>query len=166
MAINTTFFVANYKLRAGTLHPTRYVATDDFTPQIQADGGTWSEVEVLGPNLGVAIVKVKAQDTTIAAIAADPDHTRFPKDNFGDALSSLSNAKLNALRNFILGLGWTQLELDNALPNGIQNVTLSQVLRFLATHKLTAGANGTGGIVMVLPKIPCESVDALDNQII
>ena len=127
------WFIAPYKRRPTTGPvPTRYCAMDDFTSQIVADGGAWSESEVLGD---CAIVKVRASSQTLSDIASAQGVTRIPLQILDDPLSSLTNAQRNAIRNRILAMGYTTAEINAALPN-LANVTLGQVLRFAATRRL------------------------------
>lgn len=73
------FFVVPMKrddfLLGSTPTPGRYCAMNDFTPEIRADGGEWSEAEIGGNR---AIVKVRADESTLNTIAAEPTFTRLP----------------------------------------------------------------------------------------
>lgn len=60
-----------YLVRNSGLKNSRYLAIDDFTPQIRADAGDWSEIEIDGAGangIGQALVKVRAEPTTLALL--------------------------------------------------------------------------------------------------
>lgn len=110
----------------------RYVIVNDLTPQIFADGGFWSETEVLGQH---AIVKVRATAATLQAVAGLPGVTRIPVARLDDPLSSLSNAQKNALRNRVQALGYTMSEIQARFPNDLGTYTLRQLLTFVASRR-------------------------------
>ena len=107
---------------------------NDFTALIRADGGDWSESEVLG---GYAVVKVRASAATLTIIAAEPGFQRIPRDLLDDSLSSLSTAQRRAIKDRLNAMGYTDAEISAALGNTNLNlVTLGQVLRFAASRRL------------------------------
>ena len=123
------WFICSYKLRPDR-PDRRYCAMDDFTAQITADGGAWTESEVLG---GYAIVKVRALST----IASTAEFQRVPRDLLIDPLSSLSTAQRRAIRDNLNAMGYTDAEISAALGNtNLNTVTLGQVLRFAASRRL------------------------------
>lgn len=129
------WFIAPYKRRnPGALPAERYCAVDDFTAQILADGGAWSETEVLGD---CALVKVRASAATLTAINASAGMMRIPNHtDLNDTLGDLTAAQRNAILNKLLAMGYSQAEIDAALPANWQAVTLRQVLRFAARRRL------------------------------
>lgn len=113
-------------------NPFRYCAMDDFTAQILADGGAWREGEILGD---YALVKVRASAATLTAINAAPGMLRVPNHfDLSDTLGDLTAPQRTAILNFALARGYTQAQIDAALPANWQNVTLGQVLRFLSSR--------------------------------
>jgi hypothetical protein len=153
------WFVAPYKRsNPGVTPPERYCAVDDFTAQIVADGGTWSETEVLGD---CALVKVRASDATLAAINAAPGMLRIPNHtDLADTLGDLTLAQRNAITNRLLAMGYTQAEIDAALPNNWQNVTLGQVLRFAQKRRRRPRYDAaTDSIICDGPIQPVRPVD-------
>lgn len=127
------WFITFYKRRAGP-RPIRYCAMDDFTAQINADGGTWAESEVLG---GYAVVKVNAAAATLTAIAGTAGFQRIPvATTLGTAMSALSNAQRTAIRNRLEAMGYTLGEIQGALGTNLAGVTLGDVLRFAAQRRL------------------------------
>lgn len=138
---------------------------DDFTDQIQADGGTWSETEVLGNH---ALVKVRANAGTLTTINAATGFIRIPNHvDLNDTLGDLTGAQRTAIRDKALALGYTQAEIDEALPANWQAVTLRQVLRFFARRRLKPRYEVTTDEILLdgpeQPVTPVETVDARVN---
>jgi hypothetical protein len=104
---------------------------DDYTPQINQDGGSWSESEILGNR---AIVKVSASTTTLTLIQSNSDIKKIPLKLLDDPLSTLTNAQRNAIKNEILDEGYTLNEIDTKIPV-LSEVTLRDVLKFMTTRK-------------------------------
>lgn len=154
------WFLCPYKRRTPAPLPTRYCAMDDFTAQIRADGGDWSETEVLGNH---AIVKVRASDTTLQTIAAATGFTRLPKNRLDDSLSDLSTAVKTAIRDKMLALGYTAQEIQQRFGNDFGSYTLRDVLKFIATRRLKPRFDSnTDTIVLdgaIQPVRPLEDVD-------
>lgn len=157
------WFIAPYKRRnPGERPPERYCAVDDFTAQIRADGGDWSETEILG---NAALVKVRAAAGTLTVIAAAAGFLRIPNHtDLNDTLGDLTNAQKTAILNEALALGYTQAEINAALPNNWQNVTLRQVLNFFRTRRLKPRYDAAADSIVldgaVQPTRTLESVDA------
>lgn len=134
-----SWFICQYKLKAGPggLLNTRYCAMDDFTPQIVADGGAWSETEVLG---GYAVVKVRAAASTLTTIGNATGYTRIPNHvNLNDTLGDLTATQRTRLVNLIDAMGYTPAELAAALGVNLaawRTKTLRQVLIFIAQRRL------------------------------
>lgn len=127
------WFLCPYKRRQSADMPTRYCAMDDFTASIFADGGNWSEAEILG---GEAIVKVRASDPTLTAINAAPGFLRIPAARLDDPLSSLTGAQKSAILSKAQALGYSLAEIQSRFPNNLGTYTLGDVLRFLASRRL------------------------------
>ena len=93
-----SWFICPYKRRLGGTFPIRYCAMDDYTTQIEADGGRWAESEVLGNH---AIVKVSASAATLTTIAGTSGFQRIPVNALETTLGSLTVAQGTATRNKI-----------------------------------------------------------------
>lgn len=160
----TSWFICPYKRTPNTRVPQRYCAMDDFTPQILADGGDWSESEVLG---GYALVKVRASDITLTLIAGTAGFQRIPNSlRLTDTLGSLTNGQLNAINNQLLAMGYTQSEITAALGNNFKSRTLGQVLRFAASRRLKPRYDTiSDAIVLDGPVQTCKLVDDVDSEV-
>lgn len=157
------WFIAPYKRRTDATRPTRYCAMDDFTAQITSDGGAWTESEVLGD---CAVVKVDASATTLQTIAGTSGFQRIPLQRLDDPLSSLTNAQRNAIRNRVIAMGYTQAEINAALPN-LANVTLGQVLRFIATRRLKPRYDSATDTIVLDGEIQTpRSIDSVDAEVV
>ena len=157
------WFLCSYKRRDRGSLPGRYCAMDDFTPQIRADGGRWSETEILGDR---AIVKVQALVVTLTAIAATAGFRRIPLDRLDDPLSSLRPAQRTAIRNEITDAGYTLAELNAAIPD-LASATLGQVLRFMARRRLKPRYDvGTDAIVLDGPVQVCRTIESVDGAVV
>lgn len=110
----------------------RVCAADRYTAQVHAEGGEWREVEILGNK---CIFKLRSSAAVIAIYAADNDFRRLPKNSLDTSLSDLTNPQKTALRNFVLGLGYTAEEINQALPNNIGTYTLRDVIRFISKRR-------------------------------
>lgn len=129
------WFVCPYRHVNDPAAPTRYPAIMDYDDAITADGGAWSETEVLG---GYALVKVRASDSTLTTIAGAPGFTRIPRAwRLDDPLSTLTSPQRTALKAKLNALGYGDGEIIGALGGlSLANVTLGQVLRFAASRRL------------------------------
>jgi len=159
------WFIAPYgrrDLRPGDIG--RYCKMDDFTALIRADGGNWKETEVLGD---CALVKVRASAATLATINAAPGMLRIPNHvSLTDTLGDLTAAQRTAILNRLLAMGYTQAEIDAALPANWAVVTLGQVLRFAATRRLRPRYDaGTDAIVLDGPTQPVTPVESVDSAV-
>lgn len=152
------WFIAPYKRRDVNGTPGRYCAIADFTAQIVADGGVWDETEILG---SAALVKVRASSATLTAINAAPGFLRIPNHtDLNDTLGDLTAGQRTAILNEALALGYSQAEINAALPANWQTVTLRQVLNFLATRRLRPRYDsGTDSIILDGQQDPVKPVD-------
>ncbi len=140
----------------------RTLDIDRFTSQILAAGGAWAEIEVLGDHALVKVRGVSEQD--LAALNGVPGYTRMP-DAWGwdTTLSELTVNQRTALRDRIVALGYPLAELQAALGNDIGQVTLRQVLRFIARRRVSPRWNGSAVVFdgpIVVPELP----DALEAR--
>jgi len=143
--------------------PTRYCAMDDFTNQINAVGGTWSETEILGNH---AIVKVRATDALLTTINAAGGFTRLPKNKLDEPLSDLSPAVKTILRNKLNSLGYTLLEIQEALGDDIGSLTMRDLLRFASRRRLKPRYDrDTDTIILDGPTQPVRSIDNVDGTV-
>ncbi len=156
------WFLCPYKRDLVATKPVRYCAMNDFTPLIAADGGRWSEIEILGDR---AIVKVNASQSTLDTIAGAATFRRIPLAALDNPLSSLTGGQRTAIRNEILAAGYTLAEVNAAFPN-LANNTLGQVLRFMATRRLKPRYDsGIDTIILDGTVQPCKSVDVVDGEV-
>jgi hypothetical protein len=114
----------------------RRVAIDQYTAQILAAGGYWSETEVLDPGIGRAIVKVRASTAVLTQL--DGLYKRLPKDRLDDPLSDLPTAVLTTIRDELLDMGYPLAEIRDRFGltvDDLANYTLRDVLRFAARRR-------------------------------
>lgn len=157
------WFICTYKRSPGRM-PGRYCAMDDFTSTIYADGGAWSETEVLG---NYALVKVRASDVTLQTIAADPGFLRIPLAVLTTLLSNLTAQQRNAIRDRILAMGYTDAEITAALGNNLGQRTLGQVLRFAASRRRKPRYDAVQDQIMMDGEIQaCRLVDDVDAEVV
>ena len=156
------FFLCPYKRSPRTDKPIRFCAMNDFTTIIEADGGRWSETEILGDR---AIVKVNALAATLTIIAGTPTFRRIPLAALDESLSTLTNPQRNAIHAEILDAGYTVAEFNTRFPN-LASATLGDVLRFMATRRLKPRYDsGTDTIILDGEIQVCKSIDALDGEV-
>ena len=159
------WFICPYKRRnPGETPPSRYCAMDDFTTTIRADGGDWSETEILGD---AALVKVRASAGTLTTIAGTANFDRIPNHTgLNDTLGDLTAGQRNAILNRLLALGYSQAEIDAALPANWAAVTLRQVLRFAATRRLKPRYDSNiDTIIIDGPIQPVRAVESVDETV-
>lgn len=161
------WFICKYKRR--TVPPNswwklhRYCAMDDFTSQINADGGAWSETEILN---GYAIVKVRASDTTLDTIAGTTGFQRLPKRLLTASLSDLTSTQKNAIRNKLEEIGYPLSEIRASLGNDLGNKTLADVLKFAAKRRLLHRLDeATDTVIYDGIEQPVKPVDAVDKAV-
>lgn len=143
----------------------RYCAMDDFTAQIRADGGDWSEVEHLG---NAALVKVRASDATLAAIGATAGFFAIPARFFRleDSFSDLTNGERNQITNAVLSLGYTQAELDAAMGTTLNQwraKTLDDLLSIVASRWRRPAAISGGTTIFELTDWPGGAPRTVDE---
>lgn len=144
--------------------PTRYPAMDDFTATIAADGEAWDETEILGDH---ALVKVRADAATLTTINAAPGFLRIPGHvDLSDTLGDLTAGQRNAILAKLEALGYSNAEVQAALPADWQAVTLGQVLRFAASRRLKPRYDSrTDAIIIDGPVQPVKSVDLVAARV-
>jgi hypothetical protein len=140
-----------------------YCAVSDYTTQIRADGGDWSNTEVLG---GYNIVKVKASDTTLTML--DGLFLRVPVALLDNTLASLTAAQKNRVHDTLNTMGYSDADITAVLGNfnNIGQKTLRQLFNFVASKRQVARYNAAidsvvydGAIVVPTP------VDAIDAAV-
>lgn len=160
------WFLCPYKRLAtgvGARKPVRYCAMRDVDAMIRADGGEWTETEVLGDR---AIVKVRASAATLATIAGTPTFRRLPLTALDDPLSSLTAGQRNAIKTELLDAGYSLDEVTTALPD-LATVTLRQVLSFLASRRMRPRYDAnTDTIILDGPVQNCRPVEEIDGAIV
>jgi hypothetical protein len=159
------WFICQYKQKTGSGgRLIRYCAMDDFNPLIiDQDKGGWADTEVLG---SYSIAKVAATDETLAKIADTAGFQRIPRaTKLDQLLSTLTLAQRKAIRNIVLNMGYTGADIDSALPD-LANVTLGQVLRFMAQRRLKARWDDVAGqIVMDGDYQTCKPIESVDDEV-
>ncbi len=163
--MTVAWFIVPYKRMAGAHQPTRYCSMDDFTASILADGGAWSETEVLG---SVALVKVRASDATLTTINAAAGMLRIPNHfALSDTLGDLTAGQRTAIVNQLQTMGYDITEIRNVMPaGGWASVTLGQVLKFAATRRLRPRYDsGTDTIICDGASDPVRPVDDVDGEV-
>lgn len=163
------WFIVPYKRRVGEVPPTRYPSIDDFTTQILADGGAWDETEILGDQ---ALVKVRASTATLTTIGGTAGVFAIPTRFFRleDSFSDLTQGERNQMTNAILGLGYTQAELDAAMGTTLaswRSKTLGDLLAVAATRRLRPRYNQpTDTIVCDGPVQPVKPVALVAAKVV
>lgn len=157
------WYLVPYVRRPNRPYPARYCAMDDFTTAILADGGTWSEAEILG---NAAIVKVRANTGTLTTIAQRPGFRRIPVARLDESLASLSAQQRSALRQVIEDLGYSSAEIQAALGADLGSRTLGEVLRFLCRRRLKPRYDsGTDTIVCDGAVQSCKQPETVDGEV-
>ncbi|MCG3208621.1 MAG: hypothetical protein FOGNACKC_02232 [Anaerolineae bacterium] len=155
------WYIVPYKIRADEAELIRYPAIDDYTRQIYANGGQWSETEVLGNR---CIVKVRAAAAVLAAL--DSIYKRIPKDRLDDKLGTLSGAIKSALRNEILAAGYSLSEIQDRFGSDLGQYTLRDVLHFMASRRIEPRYDkSASSFVFDGPARPCRSIDEVDAEV-
>ena len=156
------WYIAPYKINQeapGWLKNIRYCAMDDYTDVIFAEGGDWTETEILGNR---AIVKVRASLAILTIL--NSVFKRIPKNRLDDPLSDLPTAVKQALKNEALDMGYTIAELQARFPNDLGTYTLKDVLKFYAKRRLKPRYDSVADEIKVdgieQTCRPIESVDA------
>lgn len=115
--------------------PAFYPAFALYNEDIQREGGTW-KMEHVG-NIW-CLIKARISDTLAQTIGLDINCRRIPMNILDRPLSDLNNAQRNGLRDLAVEMGYTLEEIRSALGNNLANVTLRQLLRFLASRRIKA----------------------------
>jgi uncharacterized membrane protein (UPF0136 family) len=162
----TAWFVCEYKIRPD-VRPIRYCAMDDFTSTIEADGGAWSESEVLG---GYAVVKVRAAAATLTSIGGTVGYYRIPSfTHLTDVLTGLTAGQRTAIQNRILAMGYTQAEIDAAMGNTLalwRQKVLSTLLRFIAQRRLSPRWDSIQQQFVLDGALrDCKPIDAVNTEV-
>lgn len=141
--------------------PQRYCAIDDYTEQIFAQGGNWTETEVLGNR---AIVKVRTSDAILSVL--DTEYKRLPKNHLDDSLSDLSPAIKTALKNELLDMGYPLTEITDRFGDDFDSYTLRDVLRFIAKRRLKPRYVPEEDTIVCDGIIQeCRSIESVDEEI-
>ena len=155
------WFIVPYKRRLTDPDPTRYCAMDDFTAQIKADGGGWSETEILGDR---ALVKVRASVSTIAQLAMV--FTQLPGAGLTNNFSGLLTQEKTDLNSELLLMGYSQAEIDTVLGSDLTNKTLEEFLQFSATRRKKPRYDAqTDTIICDGPDQTCKPVLTVEQEI-
>jgi hypothetical protein len=155
------WFLVPYKLKERGPRKARYCAMDDYTADIAASGGAWSETEILGDQ---AVVKVKASEELLAVLGET--FVRLPGEELGSSLSSLSSGEKDALKRLLTEAGYSLSEVTNKLGSDLGQKSLGDVLRFLATKRRKPRYDKKSDmIVLDGPEQVCRSIDDVDEEV-
>ena len=155
------WFIVPYVRLDRPIGPTRYPAIDNYTDQIRAAGGYWSETEVLGNR---CIVKVRAPEAGLTQLAGI--FKRLPKDRLDDSLADLPTGVKATLRDEILDMGYTLAEIQERFGDDLGQYTLRDVLRFMARRRLKPRYNrATDEIILDGPEQVCRPVEDVDAEV-
>jgi hypothetical protein len=157
------YIVPNATRPAPGGHPGRsiYCTMDDNTAQILADGGDWSNTEVLG---GRNIVKVRAAQATLDLL--DTLFLRIPVTLLDDSLSSLTNAQKNRIHTELNAMDYSDADITAVLGNfnQIGQKTLRQLLNFIASKRQVVRYNAATDSMIydgaIVTPTPVSAVDA------
>lgn len=139
------------------------VAMVDHDTAIVSTGGDWGEVEVLG---GYALVKVRASNTVLNVISNTAGFFRLPVDRLDDSLGNVNVQTLRNLRDRFIAMGYTDEEIDNALPNNWRLITLRQLLRFVASRRRKWRHDAVSDEVIWDGEIAaCKDIEIVDVEI-
>lgn len=155
------WYICPYKRDLTKPRVTRYCAMNDFNNQIVADGGMWSEAEVLGDR---AIVKVNASNSTLTTL--DAMFKRLPSKLLNEKLADLpANVKL-FLRNEILDMGYSINELQTRFGNDLSQFTFKDVLKFMSSRRNKPRYDAINDVI-VLDGIEqlCRPIDFVDKDV-
>lgn len=158
------WFICTYKRRKNTPRPIRYCAMDDFTKQINDDGGDWAETEVLG---NYAIVKVRASDATLDTIANTSGFFRLPLNFLDASLSSLTGTQRTNIKDRLLAMGYTADDVTTALGSNLSTRTLGEVLRFAASRRLKPRYDAVSDQIVLDGEVQaCKPIDDVDREVV
>jgi len=161
--MSTAWYLVPYITTLGGIgRAVRVLDIDRFTGQIITAGGSWAEIEVLGNHALVKVRGVSEQD--LDDLNGVPGYTRLP-DAWGwdTTLSELTANQRTALRDRIVALGYPLAEIQATLGNDLGQVTLRQVLRFIARRRVSPRWNGSA-VVFDGPVVAPETPDALEAR--
>ena len=158
------WFIIPYKRRTDEAHPrTRYPEIDDYTVDIKAAGGKWSETEVLG---NYCIVKVRASTGVLNAVAAVDGFQRLPKNRLDDPLSDLSVQALKKIRDVLEDMGYPKAEIIERFGNDLSIYTLRDLLKFATRRRLKPRYNEpTDEIICDGPIQPVKPLEKVDEEV-
>jgi len=158
----TGWFLVQYVTTVGGIgHATRVLHIDQHTPAIVAAGGSWAEIEVLGNH---ALVKVRQlSEAQLAPLGQI--YSRLPAIPLNTTLSELTTGQKQALRDRVEALGYTSQEITAALGVELGQVTLRQLLRFIASRRRKPRFDiPTQSVVLDGPDVVPESVDLFEER--
>ena len=158
------WFIVPYSQTPTATGVVRYCKVDDFTPQIRSAGGAWSESEVLGD---CAVVKVRAPQSGIDQLNAQPGFILIPVERLDDPLSSLSAQKKTQIRTKLEEMGYSVAEIQADLGSDLGTKTLRQLLVFMTKRRIRPRYDsGLDDVVFDGPVQNCKTVDQLNSEVI
>ena len=155
------WFFCPYRRDAAADNPARYIALDEYSVAIKAEGGAWDGTEVLG---GWALCKVRASEAMLATLDGVTGFIRISTAYQLDVLlSDLTTEQQDNLKTRVRAMGYTPAEIVAAFPNPLGTYTLGALLNFIASRRtLGRWDAGTSAFVYdgaVQPVRPVENVD-------
>lgn len=158
------WYIVPYKRRVGAHRPIRYCAMDDYTTEIiHTYGGAWAETEILG---NCAIVKVRAPTQVLNFLNTVEGFKRLPKNRLNDSLADLPAGVKTVLRNYLVDMGYTLLELQDQFGSDLGQYTLRDVLRFATRRRLKPRYDpGSDTIYVDGSSQACRSIDSVDQEV-
>jgi hypothetical protein len=137
---------------------------DDHTALIASEGGAWAETEILGDR---ALVKVRANPSTLTMLNSIPGYIRLPKDGMDDSLSDLSSVQKQAVRDLIIDCGYSPSEFGDRFPADLGSYTLGDVMRFMATRRRRPRYDSSLDAIVLDGAIQsCRDVGGVDTEVI
>ena len=133
----------------------------DFTEQIYAAGGAWSEIEFIGNR---ALVKVRAPDAVLTGLDAQ-GWFELPRRALSTPLSQLTVSQRNVIRAQVTAAGYTLQEFQTALPDFTVN-TVADLLRFLCSRRHKPRWNAANARLDFDPiEQPTKSLAVLEREV-
>lgn len=156
------WFVAEYTVTRG--QPVRWPLPHNVLQQLNEAGAPWAAAEMLGQR---ALVKVRAPDAALSAIAGLAGVRRLPKDRLDDPLSDLPKAARDALQQLVLDMGYTRAEVRTRFGNDLGAFTLRDVILFmLGRRRRVRWDRTTDQVVEDGPELPGASLEDIDGRVV
>lgn len=143
----------------------RVSAFELYYHDLVRDGAKWRYEEIAGNR---ALVRAEMSDALAQTIAMDVNCLPLPLNRLDQTLGELSPQARSTLQDLAVEMGYSLTEIRNRLGNNLANVTLGQLLRFLASRRIKPRYNADKtDVVFDGPVIPLRSslVDELEQKV-